>query len=164
MMGFEMAYIPVGKYYVASAQQVIAEEHRGKLTEMINNDQVFIQATVGSDSRERLKGYTTSPVVAKFPFDSFIPLDGEKLNNELLHLKGEKVSITGFASLEGAKKYNKRLSQKRAERVARIAKTLGVKVEAIKSVGESECNAKNRKDFPKCRKVEIYPLSNGGNP
>lgn len=163
MMGFEMAYIPVGKHYVASAQQVIAEEHRGTLTEIVSKDQVFVQATIGTESLDQAK-QSKAPLVAKFPFDSFIPFNSEKLNTDLLQLKGEKVSITGFASLEGAKKYNQRLSKKRAEKVARIAKQLGVKVESIKSVGESECNARNRKDFPKCRKVEIYPINIGGNP
>lgn len=161
MMGFEMAYIPVGNYYVASAQQVIAEEHRGTLTEIVSKDQVFAQATIGTKPNQAKQ--SKAPVVAKFPFDSYIPFNAEKLNDNLLQLKGKKVSITGFASLEGTKKYNKSLSQKRAEYIGNMAKTLGIKAVEIKSVGESQCYAHNSKEFPNCRKVEIYTLLDNGD-
>ena len=73
MMGFEMAYIPAGTYYVATARQVISEEHRGKLTEITDDNKIFIQATI-DEKKETVKTSSNTTATINFPFDSFIPL------------------------------------------------------------------------------------------
>ena len=72
------------------------------------------------------------------------------------------VSITGFASVEGSNTYNKKLSKKRADKIASIAKKLGVTVESIKAVGETQCRANGKRELPKCRKVEVSTIIDDG--
>ncbi|TDA67321.1 hypothetical protein E0765_03615 [Sulfuricurvum sp. IAE1] len=161
MMGFEMAYIPVGQYYIASAQQVIAEEHRGKLTEKSEKNDFYVQATIGETAAATVED-RKEHLIVRFPFDSYIPYEKAKLKEDLRQYRGMNVSVTGYASPEGPKSYNKRLSKKRAEKVAKIAEKLGVNVSSINAVGEIQCGGK--KQHPKCRKVEVVPLAEGENP
>lgn len=150
-MGFEMAYIPAGTYYIASAQQVIAEEHRGQLHESKPVDNpIYAHVKVDQNDKPLIK-----KTVVNFPFDSFIPLDPKKVKSEIKQFEGQSIKVVGYASREGDAAYNKMLSKKRAKKVAQIAIKLGVKVESIKAVGESQCNVKTAKNYPKCRKVEV---------
>lgn len=173
MLGFEMAYIPVGQYYLASAQQVICEEHRGKLTEVKPKPPVVAHAFMGqggetpppvAESALLAQSETVEPMAVHFPHDSFIPYHRDDVKRDLKKYIGKKVSITGYASSEGGQGYNKRLSKKRADRIARIAKKVGVEVESIDAVGESQCRAKTSRQYPKCRKVDILPAADGGKP
>lgn len=157
MIGFEMAYVQTVPYYLATAQQVIAEEKRGKLHEVLPP----MRISLGNMGRKTIENNQTSAspiehtVVAKFPFDSYIPLHKDALIDDLRPFVGKKVSISGYASPEGTTKYNKRLSAKRAKTVAKIAKNVGVNVSEIVAVGEIECFAKSKKNLSSCRKVEV---------
>lgn len=167
MMGFEMAYVPSGSYYVATAQQVIDEEKRGKLTELHPKVEIIAQASVLADPSadvSHIANSITTPIVAKFPFDSYIPFEKAILQHDLERLKGVEVAVTGYASSEGTKSYNKQLSKKRALKIAQIAKKLGVKVKSISAVGERECGVKSYKKLPQCRKVEVVPVAESDHP
>jgi outer membrane protein OmpA-like peptidoglycan-associated protein len=155
MLGFEMAHVASGTYYLASAQQVIAQEERGRLTEILPRKESYAQMVI-NDPHDGLA--IKEPIVIHFPFDSDVPYYRDKVVADLKVLKGHSVDISGFASKEGASFYNKTLSKKRALRVAKIAKKLGVKVESIKAIGELECNTKSKKQLPRCRKVEVVPV------
>ncbi|MFA6396290.1 MAG: OmpA family protein [Sulfurimonas sp.] len=156
MLGFEMAYVASGSYYLASAQQVIAQEERGRLTEILPRNEPYTQMVINNDTHDGLS--IKEPVVIHFPFDSDVPYYRDKVIEDLKAFKGRSVDISGFASKEGASSYNKSLSKKRALRVAKIAKKLGVKVKSIKAIGELECNTKSKKQLPRCRKVEVEPV------
>lgn len=161
MLGFEMAYAPNGSYYLATAQHVIDEEKRGKLTEGGKKDGgIYISGSVDTngsltiiDPRKEGDG-----IIIKFPYNSTKPLNVKQVKKEILALdKNRSYQIVGYASSEGANAYNKNLSQKRATRVARFARKVGITVSAINGLGESRCNRNNPANYPSCRKVEIVP-------
>lgn len=161
MLGFEMAYAPSGNYYLATAQHVIDEEKRGKLTEGGKKDGgIYISGSVDTngsltiiDPRKEDGG-----VVIKFPYNSTKPLNLKQSKREILALdKNRSYQVVGYASSEGTSLYNKNLSNKRANRVARFARKVGITVSAINGLGESRCSRNNPANYPSCRKVEIIP-------
>jgi len=149
MFGFEMAYVPVGTYYASASTQVINQGSNDRLTVFVEEKPISIII----DKEE------VSPVVKTisvyFPFDSSKPMRPNDVKEKLSSFEGKKVSITGFASPIGSKKYNKLLSQKRAKKIATIAKLIGVDVVSISGVGESGCNTKNPKKYSKCQMVKV---------
>lgn len=160
MFGFEMAYIPSGSYYISSAQHVIDEERSGKLTEEIKNPSQTLTIKIGENSENDSSRLDIpkkeSFIVIHYPRDSTTPFDIQNVKEKLGDLdKNRSIKVVGYASSEGAKRYNQRLSKKRAERVARYAAKIGVNVSQIKAIGELECKANNPKSYPSCRKVEV---------
>ncbi|MEM1672304.1 MAG: OmpA family protein [Archaeoglobaceae archaeon] len=65
----------------------------------------------------------------------------EKLREWVQGEKPKRVRVYGYADVFGGKKFNERLSKKRAEVVKRVLEELGVEVEEVKGMGESnvEC-------------------------
>lgn len=157
MIGFEMAYIPSGTFYVATAQHVIDEERRGHLTEepKTATPSLTMKVSESGSGQEDLPKRDTF-IVIHYPKNSTTPVDVSKAKDGLGALdKTRSVKVIGYASSEGTQKYNQRLSKKRAERVAKYAEKIGVKVSQITAIGELECKASNPKSYPSCRKVEV---------
>jgi len=149
MFGFEMAYVPAGTYYASASTQVINQGSNDRLTVFVEEKPISIIIDKGEipPSPKMISIY--------FPFDSTRPIHLNDVKEKLSSFEGKKVSVNGFASPIGSKKYNKLLSQKRAKRIATIAKSIGVDVVNISGVGESGCNTKNTKKYPKCQMVRV---------
>lgn len=152
-----MAYIPSGTFYVATAQHVIDEERKGRLTEETKSATPSLTMKISDDGvkHEELPS-KESLLVIHYPRNSTTPINLPDTKIQLDSLdKNRSIKVIGYASSEGTQKYNQRLSKKRAERVARYAARIGVKVTQITAIGEMECKAGNPKSYPSCRKVEV---------
>jgi outer membrane protein OmpA-like peptidoglycan-associated protein len=69
--------------------------------------------------------------------------------------KGKKVSVTGFSSIDGNDAMNLKLSQARANSVAKVLKANGVTVVSSVGKGETEAFGKGEENYPKNRKVVV---------
>lgn len=168
MFGFEMAYLPNGPFYVATSRQVVSDAPFSELHNKRENLNISIQTKIDENKEDTVNNEATEIAPEKrelkgrvmFPFDSYIPFNPKKAKQELNKFIGQEVDIYGYASREGGTKYNKVLSKKRADKVAKIAKRLGVHVHSITAIGSRKCTITNKKYANKCRKVEVITDGN----
>jgi OmpA family len=101
---------------------------------ILNSDQLFATGRyrVSAGNRKRLQEF-----FAKAPAKSFI--------------------ISGYTDSRGSEAANLRLSQKRADAVARVARAAGVEITAVRGYGESYAKASNATSSGRAqnRRVEI---------
>lgn len=62
----------------------------------------------------------------------------EKLKAWVERVKPKRVKVYGYADIFGGKRFNKRLSERRADVVRRVLEELGIEVEEAKGMGESD--------------------------
>jgi len=92
-------------------------------------------------------------VTIYFDFDSAV-LRKDQIPKLNIFKRGDRVEVRGYASPEGTKEYNLRLSEKRARNVKNYLKKRGVVVKKLKAFGEDFC-FEEKKNWWKCRKVEV---------
>lgn len=62
----------------------------------------------------------------------------EKLKAWVERVKPKRVKVYGYADIFGGKRFNERLSERRADVVRRVLEELGIEVEEAKGMGESD--------------------------
>jgi outer membrane protein OmpA-like peptidoglycan-associated protein len=160
MLGFEMAYNPSGNYYATAAQQVIMMENNTTLHEPKKPLNLYASSVVSEGSEESTSASSINKIkrenlIIFYPQDKTIPFHKAKVKSELKDLRGEYVVITGNASKEGGSKHNMKLSKKRAQRVAAVARKFGINVISVKARGSKDCKTNSLKLAPQCRKVDV---------
>lgn len=92
---------------------------------------------------EEKKGEVKSEVVVyKVYFDfgksELKKCEREKLKAWVERVKPKRVKVYGYADIFGGKRFNERLSERRADVVRRVLEELGIEVEEAKGMGESD--------------------------
>ena len=109
--------------------------NRGKACAEVPADQLFASgsATVAAEGRQRLIAFFQSG-------------------------KAQGYAVSGHTDSDGSDAYNMRLSEERADAVARIAKSAGARVTSVAGYGERKPKASNASAAGKAanRRVEIF--------
>lgn len=95
----------------------------------------------GEEKKEK-EEVKSEVVVYKVSFDfgrsELKRCEREKLKAWVERVKPKRVKVYGYADIFGGKRFNKKLSEKRADVVRRVLEELGVEVEEAKGMGESD--------------------------
>jgi len=146
--GFDVPYGDL-EYQLKTEVHVIGEVRVSQLTPKLSPPVVVLKRV---EAKEEKKEEKKEPVVVYFDFDSAKLKEREK--KKLLGVDG-KVRIEGFASPEGPERYNLKLSERRAQSVAKFLQGRGVEVLSIKGLGERPCKLPPKK-WKLCRKAVVF--------
>ncbi len=146
MFGYEIVYFNE-PYYPPSYQHVIEpdKEYKPLVEYKPAKPKVVLSVPL-------FKKTVKPKTIIYFDFDSYKVKPKEK--KKLKGITGV-ISLKGYASPEGTKQYNLRLSQKRINEVKKHLKNVKIKFE--KAYGEEGCNLPKEK-WHLCRKVEIEKI------
>jgi len=123
------------------------------ISQLIRNRLSNIQITDSNDTLAR----EDKKLSIYFKFDSHKLSKQNELASSDLELQDAKlISINGFASSPGTKKYNIILSNKRIKSVASYIKAKGFKGEFFNvPYGEEGCSKKTKADRKRCQRTDI---------
>jgi outer membrane protein OmpA-like peptidoglycan-associated protein len=155
---------PAVIYVYENVKHVIG---KGRLISLTPVEEVVVAVVETVKEEEKKKA---EPLYVYFDFDRYkLRSDQrakiEKALEEGLLGKSFEYLVVGHADWVGSKRYNLKLSRKRAEEVGKYLKSLGIERVELAWKGEKECDLyKGRrvtrsliKALEVCRKVEIWP-------
>jgi outer membrane protein OmpA-like peptidoglycan-associated protein len=124
----------------------------------------YMSSHLGPDGKPVCRGAAAPPICKTFDSDTLFAIDSsnvsasarESLSGYFQSVSGSSVRIDGHTDSTGSDAYNMRLSQRRAEAVAAIARSFGVEVETA-WFGERSPKASNatRDGRRQNRRVEV---------
>jgi outer membrane protein OmpA-like peptidoglycan-associated protein len=153
-------------YVYENVKHVIGEERLISLTPVEEE----VAEKPKAVKEEEKKKATSSPLYVYFDFDRSKLRKDQKAKIDMAVKEGmlnksSVYAVVGYADWIGSKRYNFRLSRRRAEEVGKYLKSLGIEKVELSWKGEEECNLyKGRrvtrsliKALQPCMKVEIWP-------